>query len=491
MEQPNAFFAFALVGFCVVAVVASLRLGARRGMLAALLGGTLLLPVFDATAGVPLLRTKAMFVAGVVLATSLALDARRWSRLRPSLLDLPMLVLCAVAYLSGTENDLGAYEALAAVFASLLVFGGPYLLGRLYLGGPEGLADLADAVVLAGLAYVPLCLWEVRMSPQLHRQLYGYGATKVFAQNVRFGGYRPLVFMNHGLMVALFMASATLVAWWLWRTRARSSLVGLPLWAITAALGVTTLLCKSTGAVGLLLIGIAALEGTRWLKTPLLILALAAVPPAFCAARLAGWSAEGLVAASARAVDADRAQSVQFRIQNEDALAARALERPLLGWGRWGRSRIRDQAGKELAITDSLWIITLGENGLVGLVALGLMLGLPALLLLRAAPARRWAEPGVAAAAALAMVGIIGELDDLLNTMATPVAFAIAGALVSVWWARRAALAHPAAPAVGPRRAALVVQGAPAGSPGTAWRPEGLAAWAVGGRQVGGWRDVT
>jgi hypothetical protein len=470
MGQPNAFFAVALVGFCVATVWCFLALGPRRGMLASLLGGTLFVPVFVATAGVslvPILRTKAMFVAGVVVAASLLLDTRRWGRLRPGLLDLPMLVFCFTPFLAASANGLGAYEGWSAVIHASVVFGGPYLLGRLYLGDREGLADLAGALVVAGLVYVPLCLWEIRMSPQLHRLAYGFSPVAMFGQNIRFGGYRPVAFMSHGLMLALFMASATLVAWWLWRTGARRALTVLglriPMGLAAAALGVTTVLCKSTGAVALLLVGAAVLEGTRRLRSPVLILALLAVPPAYCAGRLAGWTGEALLAAASGSVAAERAQSIEYRFENETLLVEKALQRPWLGWGRWGRSRIHDETGRDVSVTDSLWVITLGETGLVGLIALGLALGLPILLLLRAAPARHWADKGVASASALAAVALIGMMDDLLNTMATPAALAIAGALVSLWRVARAARTTRPAPA---RRPFADVRGRASLAPG-------------------------
>ena len=61
MPQANGFFGVALVGFCVATVACFLGLGARRGMLAALLGGTLFLPVFDAAA--PARKTTATTAA--------------------------------------------------------------------------------------------------------------------------------------------------------------------------------------------------------------------------------------------------------------------------------------------------------------------------------------------------------------------------------------------------------------------------------------------
>ena len=35
----------------------------------------------------------------------------------------------------------------------------------------------------------------------------------------------------------------------------------------------------------------------------------------------------------------DRASSLQFRLDNEDELLARAMEQPLFGWGGWASTR--------------------------------------------------------------------------------------------------------------------------------------------------------
>ena len=83
-----------------------------------------------------------------------------------------------------------------------MTWGAPYLLGRLYFSEPAALRDLALATVSAALAYVPFCLWEIRMSPQLHAIVYGLQPFG-FGQAIRFGGYRPSVFMTHGLMLGM------------------------------------------------------------------------------------------------------------------------------------------------------------------------------------------------------------------------------------------------------------------------------------------------
>ncbi|MDB4990366.1 MAG: hypothetical protein JWN04_5544, partial [Myxococcaceae bacterium] len=59
----------------------------------------------------------------------------------------------------------------------------------------------------AGLIYSVLILIEVRVSPQLHIWVYGHPAYDDFSQAVRWGGYRPVVFMAHGLATSLFELS--------------------------------------------------------------------------------------------------------------------------------------------------------------------------------------------------------------------------------------------------------------------------------------------
>ena len=123
------------------------------------------------------------------------------------------------------------------------------------------------------------------MSPQLHRLLYGYHQHS-FIQQVRDSGFRPMVFMQHGLMVATFMATGTLVAYWLWRSRDRLPFFGIPSGWVVTLLGVTTVLCKSLAAVGLLLAGVLLLEASRRLRSSALVFLMLGIAPLSCGARI-------------------------------------------------------------------------------------------------------------------------------------------------------------------------------------------------------------
>lgn len=430
MGSPNLLVPIALVAF-IPATIASVRwLGMQRGIVAAMMGGWLFLPSFDGYYTVSVFRGKGMFVGAVLLVTSLVLDLSTWRRLRLRLLDAPMAAFCLLPLATSLSNGLGAYDGAQAVLETTMTWGAPYVLGRLYLGEMEALRRFANTLAVSGLVYVPFCLWEVRMSPHLNMVVYGFRTTW-FAQVIRGEGYRPSVFMRDGLMLAMFLAAATLASYWTWRTGARRLTARLPSGVVWGLLTVTTLLTKSVGAIILLAVGIAALEATRRFRRALPLVVLLAIPPAYCAARIVGWAGTVLVDASKRAIAEERAQSLEFRMSNEDLLIEKALQRPWLGWGGWGRSRVYDDDGRDVSITDGLWIIVLGIGGFSSLIALALVLNVPALVLLRLFPSKYWDDPRLAAPVALTTALVLWQIDEVLNAMVSPIYPTIAGAIVS------------------------------------------------------------
>jgi len=128
----------------------------------------------------------------------------------------------------------------------------------------------------------------------------------------------------------------------------------------------------------------------------------------------------------------DRAQSVETRFHNEGALAARARQQPVFGWGGWGRSRIYDERGKDVTITDSMWIIALGTNGAFGVAVTLAVILLPPLLLVRKAPVAWWIHPSVAPTACMAVIVILWMVDNLLNNMFNPVYVVMIGGLAGI-----------------------------------------------------------
>ena len=122
----------------------------------------------------------------------------------------------------------------------------PFFLGRQLLRNSADIEEILRTLIIAGLLYSLPMLFEIRMSPQLHHWFYGYSPFG-FATQMRYGGFRPSVFMENGLVAAFFVMTATVAATAFWRTRTRVQ--KLPPATITAYLSAILILCKSLGAL--------------------------------------------------------------------------------------------------------------------------------------------------------------------------------------------------------------------------------------------------
>jgi tetratricopeptide (TPR) repeat protein len=407
------------------------KLPARRATIVALVTAWLYLPqaIFDLPAMPDFKRTTATSI-GILLALMVfAPDRLRALRLR--WFDLPMLIWCLSPSISSLANDLGPYDAASMLLDQLVTWGLPYLIGRACLGDSEGLRELSVGIVVGGLSYVPLALIEMRLSPQLHSWVYGYNPRSDFEATIRYGGFRPQIFMASGLEVGMYMVAASMVGYWLWSSGMLNRIRGVPFKGPLVLLVVTTILCKSTGALALMVAGIAVLWVAKRLGTRLPAVGLVLIAPLYCAVRSAGvWDGRVLVAISSDSAGADRAGSLEFRLDNEDKLINKAMERPVFGWAGWGRARVFDKDGKDLTVTDGLWIIALGNHGVVGLTALTLVFILPLTWFAIRYPPRKWNAPGLAPAAVLAVILALYMIDNLSNAMTNLIYITAAGALL-------------------------------------------------------------
>lgn len=439
---------------CIPAVLVTfMLLPPRRAVIVSCLVSWLFLPVAHySLPGFPDYN-KISAPAVAVLLGVILFDADRLLAFRPRLLDLPMLVWCLCPIGSSLTNGLGLYDGLTAAFNQVICYGIFYLMGRLYFSDLVGLRELAVGVFVGGLIYVPLCLYEIRMSPQLHRMVYGYHAHS-FLQTLRFGGWRPTVFMSHGLAVGVWMATASIAGLWLWWSRALRYLWQIPTAPLVFILFVTTFMCKSLNADVLLIIGLGALAFIRMFRSALPISALVLGVVVYVLIRGPGlWTGDMLVDFAAQ-ISENRAASLEFRLRNEDMLAAKAMQRPLFGWGGWNRSRVFDERGNDISITDSFWIIQFGSKGILGIGSFLVAALLPVGVLQRRLSARTWAHPLVAPVLALALLLILVMVDNLFNHMYNPIYIIVIGALTILRLPRlsRAALLarrHAAATASG------------------------------------------
>jgi hypothetical protein len=241
----------------------------------------------------------------------------------------------------------------------------PFYVGYALFRTREDLNRLIAALAVACLLCVPLILVELRMSPQWHRWIYGYGQS-AFDQTIRWGGYRPMLFMPHGLALARFLVAATFSLVILAKSRRR--LFGLPIRFLAWVQFLVLVACKSTGAVVLAVAGLPILIFAKPKRRLQVAVVLAWITVLYPALRLSGLFPVGSLLRAAGALQSERAGSLAFRFDNEDALLERARQHIAFGWGEYGRNMVHDEDGKNISVVDGHWIIRLSVNGIVGFV---------------------------------------------------------------------------------------------------------------------------
>jgi hypothetical protein len=245
-----------------------------------------------------------------------------------------------------------------------------------------------------------------------------------WVQHVRNDGFRPLVFLNHGLWLAIFMAVCCVAA----VAYIRLTPPSRRLRAMIAALWLLVILVSMNSLGGLL------------------IAVILIVPAFFLTGRMQMWIATGLVSvvliypmmrganliptqlalSVAEDISAERSSSLDFRFRNEDLLLSKSQQRPLFGWGSWGRNQVFDENGTDISVTDGSWIILIGSNGWIGYLTKFGLLCIPMILL----TLNRRRYPTDLATAAIMMM-LCGNLLDLIpNATLTPITWLLAGALI-------------------------------------------------------------
>lgn len=297
-----------------------------------------------------LVRREALIVTGLFALSSLLTFATNTEVIRHGPTTLPGLSIS---------------DALLMTTTTVISYLVPFWLAKASVSEDNDVRRFSTVIIAAALVYSLFALFEVRMSPQLNNMVYGF-AQHSYLQTIRMGGWRPIVFMGHGLALGVFISGAVLLS--LAFTKEKSKIFRVPNSAWTAYLAIVLVLCKSTGAIVY-----AVLFG------PLLLISRG---------RLVIWAAASLAAllllypmlrgvidtdgivSSIAEYDVERAQSLAFRFDNEADLLERAMERPLFGWGIYSRGRVFDQWGEDQTVTDGSWIIMLGIRGLFGFLLL-------------------------------------------------------------------------------------------------------------------------
>jgi hypothetical protein len=371
--------------------------------------------------------TKATVVAMTGFLGIVLFDRRIFTHLKLSFWDLPILAWCFVPLLSAIANLRGFVAACQMESYQILAWGVPYLIGRLYFSDTESLRLAVKALVVAGLAYVPVCLTEIFIGPQIYAHLYGYQPYRWVGAD-RYLGFRPVGLLEDGNQLAIWMATSTLLAIWLWRRRLVDRILGIPIAGVSAVLLVVTLLCQSAESI-LVLLCLLPFVFVRKSSLPRAVVAIFLLGAlGYMSLRLANViSLRMLVKQNAVAHSAEdflrsiKRQSFGWRLSEDEKHVGVALEKPLLGYGEWNWWR------NGLLRPWGLWLLAFGMYGIVGLLALECLQLLPAARVLWFS-APRTDMAACELRSAIAAVVLMSAIDNLLNgSMNLPLCLLIGG----------------------------------------------------------------
>lgn len=300
----------------------------------------------------------------------------------------------------------------------IVFFIAPFFFARRYLARPEAHRALMSAFVVMALIYSFLMLIEMRLSPQLHNWVYGYHQHS-FLQHIR-DGYRPKVFLAHGLWVGFFMFMATVSAFSLWRVTAERKWLFAGGW-----LFIILALSANLGAFLIAVIVLAMMFGLSQRLQILLALGIAGTTLFYPMLRQAQLIPIDQIMAGAAKISAERAQSLLFRLDNEDQLLEKALERPIAGWGGFSRERVYNEEGRDISVSEGRWIQMISTRGWLGYIGLFGLLTAPILFLSQT----RKRKPIPPETLGLALI-IMGNLIYMIpNSTLTAIGWLVFGAL--------------------------------------------------------------
>jgi hypothetical protein len=387
--------------------------------------------------GLPDLTKRSLPPLLLLMGLAVASPRRFAAALRFRRSDWLLLLLIAAVAASGLTNSdmvrmgprhipgITTWDTLSNIAGTILGFVFPYLVGRAQIRDSRDLREFVTILVGSCVAYLPFIYFELRMSPQLHHMVYGY-AQHSFLQTIRYGGYRPMVFTSHGLTLAMISLAGVMAAWGL--VKARSRAFGLLKVPIAVVLTITHVLLKSTGAIVYAAVGLLLLL-TAGKRTRLVVAGvLCAIVLSYPSLRAADEFPTTEFVEVARRINSGRAQSLEFRFDNEDILLRKARMRPWFGWSSWGRNRVYDESGKDISVTDGTWVIVYGSSGFVGFIATFGLLVSAIMTAFRAS--NRLRGPDSVLLGTLAWISVFCLVDLIPNAIGSDLTLYLAGCIV-------------------------------------------------------------
>ncbi len=305
-----------------------------------------------------------------------------------------------------------------------LIAAAPFFLAWAWLTSPRHHQEILRVLVITGVVYSILAMYEMRMSPQINRTVYGF-FPHAWLQHIRGGQFRPVVFLQHGLWLALFLLMASFAAFGLYRSMKESPNRVLYLLAgfwILAVLFVS----PNLGAAMLAFIFVPPLLFASRKIQARFVTVTAVIFLIYPAVRQAELVPLDRFLGFVETISTERAASLAFRLGNEDDMLARAYEKPVFGWGGWGRWRVIDEKGRDTTVSDGYWIIILGTWGWVGYLSFFGFLASGILVLSRVVRRRDMDQATIT----LGLIMAANLVYLIPNSALSPVGWLLCGAIV-------------------------------------------------------------
>jgi hypothetical protein len=373
--------------------------------------------------------TKATVLGVTAIAGMLLFHRVEIRKLKLRAMDFAFLLLSLAPIFSSIANHLSPLNAMFGAVYLFFAWLVPFYLGRFYLYDRDSLLLLAKAIALAGLVYIPICVVELFSGPQIYSRLYGYQPFQWIGAH-RYFGFRPIGFLEDGNQLGIWMASAASVTLAALVLQTRMTAFKIPLKWVAFSLLAVTLMCQSVGSI--LALGITLLLILLCKRFPLrLTLTTLLCGILFFTSlqilHVVPWRELGENNPTARSIAKSLSQagrrSLGWRLARDEKQASIARHKPVFGsgkWNWWQSGGIRPW---------DLWMLVVGMYGIVGALAVALVLLIPVILAIW----RPFSPGSDDYRIVIVLIGsiIITMLDSLMNGAIILPYLLIAGALSS------------------------------------------------------------
>jgi len=381
MSQGNAFAYLVLLSWPLFSIWLYRKKSLQVATLVTIIGGFMLLPVktFVDFPLIPPLGKHSMPVLAAIIGCWFIKGQKIKYFANQGVLQILVVTLFLSAFVTAELNTdriflegyflpgLSKHDAVSSVVTIFLTVT-PFFIGKQFFRSYQDQLLMFRFLAIAGVLYTIPMLYEIRMSPQLHTLFYDYFPHS-FAQQKRYDGFRPVVFIGHGLLVAFFTMCSLVAMLALGEIKQR--IKKYPASMLSYYLLFVLVLCKSKASLlyGLFaVVLIKKISYNKQLKIAVLLAMLTLFYPAMSIMKV--FPHQEIAELAEAYIGSDRAQSLIFRFDNEYRLLEHAGKRLFFGWGGWGRNRVySEETGKDISVTDGKWIITLGTRGIIGFIA--------------------------------------------------------------------------------------------------------------------------